>query len=195
MANVTRAGEETFRVRRIARRDAPGPAFSLSDEPLWRRVQLRFIAIGVFFTLAIAALVFRRLAERLSASILLLIMTVIAVVATLFVTTAWRRRRLHAQPAERGDWEAEWAASRVEEQLLAGVLSPHDLVYESARWGTLLESGRFGDVASEIEDKLNRSRRLKMGLMIVVGCLGALVLFGMLANFGYILEWLVLDRG
>ncbi|HYV43514.1 MAG TPA: hypothetical protein VFA20_01590 [Myxococcaceae bacterium] len=184
-------GDKLARIRRIARRSAPGPAFALSDEPAWRRVQIRFIATGLFFVLATAALVIRRFQMLGNTASVVAVIAGVAVVVVAPGVFLWRSRT--APAVDGGDREEDLLGSEVQRRLQAGQLSPQDLVFEDRRWVTFLESFRFGEDASVRQGKLDQVQRLRMGVLIAAGVVVAVGIFVMLANFGDFVGWLLLD--
>ncbi len=181
--------EASYRVRRIARRAAPGPALTLSNERIWRKMQRRSIGSAAFFVLAIGALVYRKASARFGALVPAVFLA--ALVAVPFAAIRIQGRK--DERGEDGDLETEAPAPAIESQLLAGTLSPGDLVYEDQHWTTLLESIRFGEAAGDVDAKARRAARLRMTLYIVLGVAAALPLIGLIANSGDVLQWLIDD--
>lgn len=181
------------RVRRLARRRAPGPSFSLSDEPVWRGTQRRFIAAGLFFVMMVTWLLWRKVADVVSTTTWVVAVATVGIVgAVLFWGLAKRKRR--PKHLDELDREEALSAAAVEQQLLLGHLSPLDLVFEGGRWGTLLESAQFGDAASRSEAKLARGRRIKMALLVSIGLVAAMGGLVLLLSADRVFNWLVFDR-
>jgi hypothetical protein len=173
----------SVRIRRIARRSTPEGSSGPRDftDFVSRRLQLRLIAFGGFFALLFLFGLYLKLEARFGA-------TPVIAGAVLIVAgaiAAWRlSKRGVTTDAEAKDDEADFPASEVDRQLLAGELSPRDLVRENGAWASLLDSQQFSDAAGTRQSALDRRSRLAMGAMVLLGS-GAL--FGAVALFYWVI--------
>jgi len=175
------------KVRKLGRRVVAGGAL-LSDEPEWRKVQIRMIGSLSFFVLGFALLAHGKLERLWGDTIVHLADAVIGLVIIVLIV---RRVRARGVPvAEPKDEELELPAQIVEEQLSSGALTPRDLVFERGIWGTLGDSQQFS-IAAEAPIARERSRAQRLlAVQVIAGIVLAMSVVLFFFNLGDILMWL-----
>jgi hypothetical protein len=174
----------TVRVRKLGRRVAARGSW-LSEEPVWREYQLRFLGISAFSALCVGALVVRKLTCASGPVLAAGAGVVLAGLGALVLRTP----KAAPEPA---DEELALAPVEIEERLSAATLRPEDLVYEGDQWRTLLESAQFGELAERPFAARQRTQRLVMAGVIaavLAVVLGAAVALGSARNpLGWLLQ-------
>jgi len=178
------------KVRRIGQRELGRGAF-LSADPEWRNVQVRFLAIALFFTGTFTWLAHRKLVRSFGALPVLLVEGVLAAAAVGFgVRQVLEARKPKVEPQ---DTELELLPLQVQEQLEQGSLRPLDLVHERGTWTTLHESIQFSEAAEPSHRRAQTKARALMAVMVLGGLVVVAVGGMVLLNLGDLLMWLSRD--
>ena len=179
-----------IKIRQLGRREVERGGL-LSEEPEWRRVQLRILGIALFFAASFAWLAHRKLTRLYGVVPVgvgegLIVAAVIAFVVRQVVSA----RRPKVEPR---DVDLDLAVSQVQEQLAVGTLRPMDLVHERGAWTTLHESVQFSEAAEPAQQRAHAKERALMGVMIAGGLVAAAVAGLVFLNLGDLLMWLSTD--
>ncbi len=152
------------RIRKLTPRSVPGGDW-LSGEKLWRSVQLRFLAGGIFFAGCLLMLLHGKMSRMFGPSPVVMVDIVVgAALLGVVVRGMMARRGSQIEPT---DMEREMVAVDVDAELSVGRLSPRDLVFEHGRWTTLLESVQFGEVAEVPYRAAVARRRVGLGVLVI----------------------------
>lgn len=178
------------RIRRLAPRSVRRGDW-LSGEVGWRRVQLRFLAIGIFLVGCFLALLHGKMTRMFGPSPVVMVDAVVGVAVLGVVARGFMVRR--GPQIEPIDVEREMVAVDVDAELRGGRLLPRDLVFEHGRWTTLLESVQFGEVAEVPHHAAVVRRRLGLGVLVIAGVALAFAAGALLLNLPTVMSWLASD--
>jgi len=175
------------RIRKLGRRVVASGSL-LSDEPAWRRVQIRLLSTVGAFTIFMALLAHGKMTRLFGGTVVHITDAVFVIVTVVLIV--WRVRKRSTPLPEPKDEELELPPGIVEEQLASGALQPRDLVFERGIWGTLADSQQFS-LAAEAPVARERSRAQRLMIVqVAIGLVFAVAAVLFIFNLGSVVRWL-----